>query len=202
MVAFTPPAILSDVFYGINLLTSLFNADIVGVFDNTTLQQVFANARPMRATIRETARVMEHPSETGVTLADHKIINPVEIEIPFIVPSTSYVSIYGQIKNAFINSTLFSIQTRVNVYSNMIIANMPHEEDADMYDAVTIALNFRQILYVQPNTGGTNANYAPKAPASANTIPSGLQSALSLTTGALTTASGVASYASTLKKFF
>ena len=36
----------------------------------------------------------------------------------------------------------------------MIIADMPHEEEPDMYDVITIALRLRQVIYA---VSGTNS---------------------------------------------
>ena len=126
--------------------------DIVGIHDATSLQQVFAQARPLKATVRETSKVMYHPAETGVQLADHHIIDPKEIDLPMMIAQDNYASMYQQIKDAFINSTLLCVQTRTDFYTNMIVANMPHEETPDIYDQITLALHLKEILFIAPNT--------------------------------------------------
>jgi hypothetical protein len=226
MVNFTATSIVSDINYGLGLLASFGqNVDVIGIYanggQNTVVQsgaptsniinsilgttantgafgQMFANARPMKATIRETSRVMEHPVETGVILSDHHIINPVEIEIPMIVSSAFYAQTYSQIRQAFINATPLSVKTRVGVYSDMIVADMPHEEEADMYDVITIALRLKQVIYVVPG-GGTLVNFQPADPLSSNTLASGLQQAASIGGSLLAAGTSVASYANLAK---
>lgn len=158
--------------------------DIVGIYDATNLQQVFANARPLKATVRETSRVMDHPVETGVIISDHHIINPKEINIPIVISKDYYASMYQQIKNAFINATLLCVQTRTDFYSNIIVADMPHEEDADMFDVVTLALHLKEVLYVAPNSIAaptSPANYNPADPVKSNIVQSGQQSPIAST---------------------
>ena len=81
----------------------------------------------MKATVRETSKVMEHPVETGIMLSDHHIINPVEIDIPLIVTSsstgllgallgnlaTNYAATYAQIRQAFYNATPLTVKTHI-----------------------------------------------------------------------------------------
>ncbi len=178
---FTPSSIVSDAVLGLNLLTGSLNSDSVGVFDQQTLKQVFAGARPMKADVRETARLMKRPAETGVTISDHKILNPNMIELSLIIPAEFYNSTYQQIRSAWINSTLLSVQTRSGVYRNMVIEEMPHLEDPELYDVITMGLRFTEIQYVVPNSiapQNAPANYAPLDPVNGNTILRGQQSSL------------------------
>jgi hypothetical protein len=207
MVSITPSAILSDISYGLGLLSSFGqNVDVVGIYGNggtsaTDFGQMFADARPMKATVRETSRVMDHPVETGVVLADHHIINPVEIDIPLIISAQFYAQTFSQIRQAFINATALSVKTRVGIYSDMIIADMPHEEEPDMYDVITVGLHLKQVIYVVPVAGGgTLVNFQPADPLNSDTTASGLQSAVALAGKGLTAATSIVSYAN-LGKF-
>lgn len=221
-------SIVSDISYGLGLLSSFGQkVDVIGIYANGPVQgpvpqagitssivnsitgnpsaavfgQMFVHARPMKATIRETSKVMEHPVETGVVLSDHHIINPVEIDIPLVISSQYYAQTFSQIRQAFINATALSIKTRVGVYSDMIIADMPHEEEPEMYDVITVALHLKQVIYVVPAAnGGTLVNFQPADPLNSNTTASGLQSAVTLVGSGLTAATAAASYAN-LGKF-
>ena len=232
----TTNALISDVTFGLGLLASFGQqVDIVGIYANggqaatgaatgtptssivnsilgatgpqAGFGQMFVNARPMRATIRETSKVMEHPVETGVTLADHHIINPVEIDLPMVVSAQFYATTYNEIRQAFINATALSVKTRVGVYQDMIIADMPHEEDAEMYDVITIGLHLKQVLYAISGTnpatgvsGGMLVNFQPANPLNSNTAANGLQQAAAIGGSLLTAGTAVASYAN-LGKF-
>lgn len=192
---FTTTSALADVVTGLDLLSLLgTNVDIVGLYSDGA--QVFSKARPMKASPRETSKIMEHPVETGVMLADHHIINPIDIDLPLIVPSQYYVQTYQEIKQAFVAATKLSLKTPVTVYNDLIIADMPHDEDPDMFGVIVIGLHLRQVLYALPNSVSQGPqNYAPAAAANQNTVQSGLQSAAALGTKALTTATSIASYA-------
>lgn len=179
VIQFTPASVLTDASAALNLLTGTTAGDVVAVFDQMTGTQIFPDARPIKDNVRETSRVMDYPVETGVTLSDHHIINPVEIEILFIIPSNAYASAYQQMRTAWVNATKLAVQTRTGVYQNMIIADMAREEDPDMFDAFAISVRLREVIFVVPNSIAAQsqpANYVPANPANQNTVARGFQS--------------------------
>lgn len=182
------------------LSSSLINSLIGNTGVTADFGQMYVNARPIRATVRETSKVMEHPLETGTVIADHHIINPVEIDIQLIVNAQFYAATYAQMRQDFVNATLLAVKTRVGTYSNMIIADMPHQEDADMYDAIIISLHLKQVLYVVPGNGVVTQSFQPANPINSNTIAGGLQSALAIGSQLTAAAASVSSYAALLSR--
>ena len=137
---------------------------------------VFPDAIPMKAVVKEHARAMEHPLETGSIITDHRIILPVEIEIPLIITAQNYQATYQIIKQLFLSSTLLMVQTRTSVYPNLMIKDMPHEETPDMFNAVTLALTFKEVLFAVPVS-----NFAPADPTKADAVVQGQQQATTYT---------------------
>lgn len=197
------------------IASSVLNSLIGQSGVSASFGQLFTNARPVRATIRETSKVMEHPLETGTSIADHHIINPVEMDIQLIVTNSTsglvnsvlngaivqnYASTFNQIRQAFVNATLLTVKTRVGTYSNMIIADMPHEEDPDMFDVITIGLHLKQVLFVAPGTNTISQAFQPLDPLNSNTITGGLQQATALGSNLVAQAGAVSSYAAVLQK--
>lgn len=166
----------------INIIDNIIGAilpsylyDQVAVFDQN-FNQVFKTARPIKAVIKEQSKVMEHPVETGITIVDHRIILPVEIELSLITNgnktffSTDYQTAYNQIRSFYYDATLLTVQTRSGIYTNQLIQSLPHEEDPSIYDELTIALSLKQVQFVMPQYGT-----APKNPSNSNTVPRGQQ---------------------------
>lgn len=145
--------------------------DTVAIFDSN-FNQVFPDARPMKCTVRPSARIMEHPLENGQIIADYKIILPREIIQPLIVSSDVYKDVYAEINNLFETAELLTVQTRVSNFTNMVIEKMPHEERPDMFDVVTIELSLKQVVLVQPVS-----NFAPANPTKVDTQNNGQQNA-------------------------
>lgn len=136
-----------------DLLTPNKSSDAVSILNQTTFDQLFADARPIKVTVSPTAKLMEHPLETGATIIDHRIINPIEIELSLLVTSRSqlhdYRSVYAQLRQAFDAGDLVTVQTKAASYPNMVIYEIPHQEDADMFDAFSIALKLKEAKYVE-----------------------------------------------------
>jgi hypothetical protein len=126
-------------------------SDVVGVFDQN-FNQVFSTARPVKATVRETSKPMEHPVEQGTVVTDHRIINPNEIELSMILPAGEYRPVYQQIKQYFNSAQLLNVQTRTDTYPNMFIIELPHEEDAEMFDTIPLGIKMKQVLIVSTQT--------------------------------------------------
>jgi hypothetical protein len=129
-----------------------YATDYVAVFDQN-YTQIFKQARAIKATIKEQAKVMEHPVESGIIITDHRIILPIEIELSLILQSPDYEDVYKTIRSYYLNGTLLTVQTRAGIYNNQIISSMPHEEDPSIYDALTIALNLKQVQFVTAQFG-------------------------------------------------
>lgn len=147
--------------------------DFVGVFDQN-FNQVFPKARILKPIVKPTAMGMEHPIESGVLLTDHVIIKPIEIELGMIVPGADLSNTYEIIYNYFREFTLFTIQTKATNYSNMYILEMPHEEDPDLYDAISLSLKFKQAL-ISTNTTSFVTPVTPKSPVDSTTVSRGSQ---------------------------
>ena len=127
-------------------------ADVVAVFDSQ-LNQVFRGARPIKATVQEESKLMEHPVEDGTVITDNKIDLPVEIELSLLIPGLNYQSVYQQIKQLNAAGTLLTVQTRSGTYPNMLIQKFPHDEDPTMWDTLTLAMTLREAEFVTATYG-------------------------------------------------
>lgn len=155
----------------INTLIPTARTDAVAIFDDKFVQ-LFKNARSIKAVVKEQSKVMEHPIETGAIITDHRIILPTEIELSIMIVSADYKDVYKSIKQYFLQGTLLTVRTRSDTYSNQLIVSLPHEEDASLYEALTIALSLKQVVYVSPQYGIT-----PKYPSNSTTASRGIQNA-------------------------
>lgn len=153
--------------------------DVVGIFDNATFAQVFEKARAIKAKVNEVATVMSHPAEDGSSVVDHKVVLPIEIELSMVLSTSDYVDVYKSFKTAFLASTLLIVQTRSGVYRNMVIASMPHDEDPEFYEAITLAVKLKEVKFATYITG-EKVTVKPTAKKDANkskTVNSGKQQA-------------------------
>ena len=128
-----------------------FAYDVVGVFDQS-FNQLFVDARPLKANVRPGAKLMEHPVETGAVLTDHRIILPIEIDLAMVLTPETYVDTYNQIKAVFLSPTTVQVQTNTGLYPPMLMQNMPHEENPEHFDTITMVLKFKEVIFATPST--------------------------------------------------
>jgi hypothetical protein len=170
----------------INTLLPGFAVDTVAVFDQN-YNQLFREARAIKAVVKEQSKVMEHPVESGAIITDHRIVLPVEIDLSLVLASEDYQDVYKEIRQYYLNATLLVVQTRSGIYTNQLIASLPHEEDPSMYDALTLALSLKEVIMV-------TAQFAvvPRNPARSSTTNRGTQQGRPATTSQTTTAQNIA----------
>ncbi len=156
----------------LNILSSTlpsFATDIVAVYTQD-YTQVFRDARAIKAVVKETSKVMEHPIETGAIVTDHRIVLPVEIDLNLILIPATYRDVYYEIRDLYLQGTLLIVQTRSGIYENQLINSMPHEEDPSIYDTITIALSLKQVQMVT-----AQFTTQPRSPKNTSTVARGNQ---------------------------
>ena len=184
----TPSALISDAILGLNLLTGSLTSDVVAVLDQEDFQQLFQEARPMKARIRENAQIMKHPVESGASPAGHRVIEPRSLELLMILTAADFSGAFQQIRSAWLNSTLLTVQTKACVYQNMIIRALPREEDPETFDVTTLTLQMEEVIFALPggtSSAGSVSYYNPAAANNQSIVLRGLQSAIINPTSAL-----------------
>lgn len=144
--------------------------DVVAVLASD-FTQVFERARAIKLTMGVGSKAMEHPLETGATITDHRIILPATAELSLLLASEDYRDTYQQIRDLFKRGELLTVQTRVDSFPSMLIEKMPHEETADMFDGVAVALSLKEALFVQPQF----STFKVRQPRDSTTTPRGQQ---------------------------
>lgn len=148
--------------------------DVVAVLD-ADLNQVFPDARPIKGSIREVSKLMEHPVETGATVADHRIITPVEIELACLLTTFEFADVYQQVRDIYLRGDVLTVQTRTSSYENMVVMGMPHEEAPDMQDGVALVVSLREVKYVTPEFTERKIPVTPANPKNSKTVNRGEQ---------------------------
>lgn len=144
--------------------------DVVAVL-NSDFEQVFADARAIKATVMRESKTMEHPLETGATVTDHRIVLPVRVELSLLLATEDYPTVYQQIRDLFNRGELLTVQTRVDSFTSMLIQKMPHDETPEMFDGVALALTLQEAQFVQPQF----ATIKVQRPKDSNTVKRGQQ---------------------------
>lgn len=147
-------------------------ADVVCILDSS-LRQVLATARPIKAVVKEEAEAMRHPLETGAKVIDHIVIQPITLELSLILSGDEYRQTYQTARELFHRGELLTVQTRTGSYPSMCITALPHEEGPDMYDATALALTLTEVQIVEAQFSDAKVSN----PADAKTVKRGQQQA-------------------------
>lgn len=123
------------------------SVDVVCILD-ADLAQVLETARPVKAIVKEEAKVMDHPLETGASVVDHRVILPVVIELSMILTGEEYAATYQSARELFYAGTVLTVQTRTGSYPSMVISSMPHEEAPEVLDGTNLALTLTEAQFV------------------------------------------------------
>lgn len=153
------------------------SADVVAIFleeDGGPLVQSFVGAGPMRAQVNLPSQYMVHPLETGAPIIDHRVILPIEIAITFILQPETYRSTYQELRQAYLASNSFTVQTKADTYTGMYINNLPHEEEPELFDTIRVIVSFIEAQFFSAQVQVlSSANVTD--PADASTLDRGEQ---------------------------
>jgi hypothetical protein len=127
-------------------IASFFATDVVAIY-NASQEQVFAKAIPMKASINRQSQQFEHPLEDSTVITDHRVILPIEIQLSMTIPNGRYKDVYEQIASAFINGDLLEVRTKAATYTNMVIQAMPHDENAERFDAIDMIISLKETQF-------------------------------------------------------
>lgn len=150
------------------LINSTLAQDVVYIGDENG-NQLFSNARVMRAGVNLDSEIFEHPLENGNKIADFKIDKPVVIQLGLMIPTSSYNDDYSSMRQAKKEGTTLIVQTRAGTYSNMIIQAMPHEEAVEYGDCLAMSCTLREVEWYTANIETLPAKEVAVNPKSAAT---------------------------------
>lgn len=150
--------------------------DLVCILDNETLQQLFTTASPMRMTVRETKRTTKYPVEDGSTRSDHVIVDPVEISIDLILESEFARDGYEQIRQAWRDNRLVTVQGKVSSYPGMLITEIPHDSSPEYGMGIAMPIRLEEWRSVEPQYADLPPSKV-KSPKQASTAKKGQKQA-------------------------
>ena len=124
----------------------------VEILNNDSLQPIWAGASPMQVSVRETSKATRFAVEDGSVRNDHVVRNATEIGIKMMLAG-DVTNLFEALRTTYQQRDLVTIQTKTAVYTNMLVEEMPHEQDPGMSDAVAVDIWFVEWQEVKPETG-------------------------------------------------
>lgn len=148
---------------------------IVAMVNSDTLQEILpVGYNPMKATVRETSKLTSWPVEDGTERTDHRVLDPIEIELPLLISSEQNRDIFDRLRQAYLRGDSIMVQTRVRTYENMMIIEIPHDETPDIFNSVPVSVRLKEVRTVEPEFGTLPASKVANANQS-STVKKGAQ---------------------------
>ena len=115
------------------------------LMDGDTILQGFKviDARSDRPT-----RVNKTPIETGVINIDNKVIDPIKVVVVGLVNQEDWEDVNDYLDRKLVDRsfTFMSVQTKFDIFDNLILSKINSRETPDKYDVGEVTLTFTEIL--------------------------------------------------------
>lgn len=122
------------------------------ILDNDSLEGLWEGSDIMSLSISEASKATRYAVEDGTNRNDHVIKKPVEISISMLLVG-EVAQLFQLLKQTYLERKLVTVQTKTDVYANMLVEEIPHEQDAGMTDGVTVTVKLVEWLEVKPEYG-------------------------------------------------
>lgn len=125
-------------------------SNLIAILDEDG-NQLFDTAVNIGVSVLPSKTFARHSLENKQVVIDDQYDNPTSLSMRVILNPSDYASVYNQIKEAYESVTSFIIQTKVDIYQNMFIESLPHEEDPSMFNTISMTLSFTEQLINEPD---------------------------------------------------
>lgn len=135
------------------MLFSTSASDLVCILDNDSLEQIFVASSPMRVSVREAKKATQFAVEDGTTRSDHVTTDAVEISIDLFISDERARNGYAEVRQAWLDNRLVTVQTKISSYPDMLILDIPHDETTDTHGSVIMPIRLQEWRTYEPQYG-------------------------------------------------
>ena len=119
----------------------------VALYDEA-LNIIFPNMKLLKIDVIDSSQVMSQPLEMGSRASDHQIFDLIQVDMQVAIIGLDYIQVYNQLDTYQKEFKLFTIQTKVAIYDNMILKDKPRIETPDF----GVLLNLKFVHFDQKAT--------------------------------------------------
>ena len=125
---------------------------LVAILEDESLNQLFTASQPMRVSVREDGKLTQFPVEDGTTRSDHFVRQPIQITVDFLLTDDTR-NAFSELRAAFAEKRILTVQTKVSVYFSLIITAIPHDETPENGSTIAVPVVLQEWRTVQPEYG-------------------------------------------------
>jgi len=120
----------------------------VYILDNDSKDVLFGLLSPSHVVVNQNRRLTSFAVEDGSNRSDHVVEEPIQITIDFLVQD-DLINQIQSIRSAWEDNKLFTVMTRADMYKDMFLIGMPHDEPSNMI-GIGLTLVFQEYKTVYP----------------------------------------------------
>lgn len=119
------------------------------IWNTETGREVLQTLQITRITLENQKKIFEHPLESGVTIADHEVLEPKTAGLE------AYIAIddagtLQELEQLYLNGVKLKIRAENRIINNMVIASQPAEITGAVFDKTKYSIQFKQAFEVMP----------------------------------------------------
>ena len=163
----------------INFRLPSWNTDIVSIVDPSTGDQVFKQARPAKAHVVDRSTLMRQPREDGSVQIDHKIDEPIEIQMQLVLGGREMRDVFIDLQTAKDEGTQLTVNLKSGTYDRMFIESINHDELPEMFTSLPIELKLIEALLFDAGNPSLSVE-AVANPDDSSLLEKGIQGAITI----------------------
>ena len=145
------------------VLATSSTADLVAILDNDNLQQLFVASSPLRVSVRESKKATQFAVEDGTTRSDHVTVDAIEISFDLFLSDENARNGYEEIRQAWRENRLVTVQTKISSYPDMLILEIPHDETVEGGGSIRVPIRMQEWRTYEPQFGALPPQKVKKA---------------------------------------
>lgn len=129
---------------------------IIQFLDNDTKEVIFRKSNVLQVEAKPTKQVTKFKVEDGSDRNHHIVEKANEVSVSFILTDVDYmenINAYKELLEYHNDNKLVTLQTRLNIYENMVIETIPHSEDKEIFYGGVVNMTLSEWREVTPEYG-------------------------------------------------
>lgn len=135
------------------LLIANSNADlrkfVVWQKDGQNLREVLQDMEITRIAVEDSAKMFEHPIETGAVITDHEIFEPKRATLQAYI-SNDNASTLKELEYLYLSGAELQIRAGNKIIDKVMINSKPAEINSSVFDKTLYSITFKEFLEVVP----------------------------------------------------
>lgn len=129
----------------------------------------------IEAKVNKESELCDHPVESGAILTDASIDLPTSAEVVIAMPTLYSEDIYQQIEEFRVDKKKIILQTKYNVYRDLVIKDLSYELEHDTIDRAKFTLTLREVQEFISSTESEDVSNNAEEPSDVSTENTGTQ---------------------------